>query len=45
MPDNPNTEFSITTGPLPGSKKIYVRSEDMPDVRVPHCKRSACAGL
>lgn len=35
MPDNQNTEFSITTGPLPGSKKIFVRSEDMPNVRVP----------
>lgn len=35
MPDNPNTDFSITTGPLPGSQKIYVRSEAMPDVRVP----------
>jgi phosphomethylpyrimidine synthase len=35
MPDNANTDFKITTGALPGSKKIYVRSEAMPDVRVP----------
>jgi len=35
MPDTSNTDFSITTGELPGSKKIYVRSETMPDVRVP----------
>jgi len=35
MPDTAKTEFNITTGELPGSKKIYVRSETMPDVRVP----------
>ncbi len=35
MPDTANTEFSITTGELPGSKKIFVRSENRDDVRVP----------
>lgn len=35
MPDSANTEFSITTGPISGSKKIYVRSENDPSVRVP----------
>lgn len=35
MPDTAKTEFSITTGELPGSKKIYVRSENRDDVRVP----------
>ncbi len=35
MPDTANTDFSITTGELPGSKKIYVRSENRDDVRVP----------
>jgi len=36
MPDtsNTNANFTITTGALPGSKKIYVRSENMADVRV-----------
>jgi len=28
-------EFHVTTGALPGSNKVYVRSESMPDVRVP----------
>jgi len=35
MPDTANTEFKITTGELPGSKKIYVRSEHDDSVRVP----------
>jgi len=35
MPDTANTDFKITTGALPGSKKIYVRSENRDDVRVP----------
>ena len=35
MPDTAKTEFSITTGALPGSQKIYVRSENRDDVRVP----------
>ena len=35
MPDTAKTEFKITTGALPGSKKIYVRSENRDDVRVP----------
>jgi phosphomethylpyrimidine synthase len=35
MPDTANTEFNITTGELPGSKKIYVRSEYDDSVRVP----------
>ncbi|RMB04409.1 phosphomethylpyrimidine synthase ThiC [Eilatimonas milleporae] len=40
MPDtaHPKTDsngFSVTTGELPGSKKIYVTSERMDDVRVP----------
>ncbi|MFC4349897.1 phosphomethylpyrimidine synthase ThiC [Kordiimonas lipolytica] len=35
MPDTANTDFKITTGPISGSKKIYVRSENDPSVRVP----------
>ncbi|MCK0069627.1 MULTISPECIES: phosphomethylpyrimidine synthase ThiC [Kordiimonas] len=35
MPDNANTEFNVTTGALPGSEKIFVRSENRDDVRVP----------
>lgn len=35
MPDTAKTDFKITTGELPGSKKIYVRSENRDDVRVP----------
>lgn len=36
MPDSANTnEFNITTGALPGSQKIYVKSENRDDVRVP----------
>ncbi len=35
MPDTANTDFSITTGAISGSRKIYVRSENRDDVRVP----------
>ena len=35
MPDTANTNFNVTTGELPGSKKIYVRSELDPTIRVP----------
>ncbi|SDE36036.1 phosphomethylpyrimidine synthase ThiC [Kordiimonas lacus] len=35
MPDTANTDFKITTGPISGSKKVYVRSENDPSVRVP----------
>ncbi|TNE61561.1 MAG: phosphomethylpyrimidine synthase ThiC [Alphaproteobacteria bacterium] len=35
MPDTANTNFTVTTGELPGSKKIYVRSENDAGVRVP----------
>ena len=35
MPDTANTSFNVTTGELPGSKKIYVRSELDPSIRVP----------
>ncbi|WP_417461036.1 phosphomethylpyrimidine synthase ThiC [Kordiimonas sp.] len=35
MPDTANQSFNITTGELPGSKKIYVRSELDPTIRVP----------
>jgi len=35
MPDTANTSFNVTTGELPGSKKIYVRSELDPTIRVP----------
>ncbi len=35
MPDTANTDFKITTGPISGSKKIYVRSENDASVRVP----------
>ncbi len=34
MPDTPNTDFSITTGEIDGSKKIFVQSEDDPSVSV-----------
>jgi phosphomethylpyrimidine synthase len=30
----PITAAEITTGPLPGSKKVYVQSENFPDVKV-----------
>ncbi|WP_262690438.1 phosphomethylpyrimidine synthase ThiC [Kordiimonas aestuarii] len=35
MPDTANQNFNVTTGELPGSKKIYVRSELDPTIRVP----------
>ncbi len=39
MPDSTHpkseNEFNITTGALPGSQKIYVKSENRDDVRVP----------
>ncbi|MCJ9429163.1 phosphomethylpyrimidine synthase ThiC [Kordiimonas marina] len=35
MPDTAKTDFSVTTGELKGSKKIYVRSETDERVRVP----------
>ncbi len=31
----PTTPFSVTTGALPASKKIYVSGERFPDIRVP----------
>ena len=34
MPDAPTARFSVTTGPLPASRKIYVAGEK-PGVRVP----------
>ncbi len=34
MPDTINNDFSVTTGELPGSKKIYVTSENDPSVSV-----------
>ncbi len=35
MPDTAKTDFNVTTGDIPGSKKIYVRSENRDEVRVP----------
>lgn len=34
-PKSEDNEFNITTGALPGSQKIYVKSENMDEVRVP----------
>ena len=35
MPDTANTDFSITTGPIQGSKKIYVKAPDNDAITVP----------
>ena len=35
MPDTIKTEFAITTGPIAGSRKIYVESATDPSIRVP----------
>ncbi|GHF26397.1 phosphomethylpyrimidine synthase [Kordiimonas sediminis] len=35
MPDDLNTDFSVTTGELKGSRKIYISSDTDPTVRVP----------
>ena len=35
MPDSANNDFDITTGPIAGSKKIYVSSDNDPSIQVP----------
>ena len=35
MPDTARPDFSVTTGPITGSKKIYITSDRAPEIRVP----------
>ncbi|MDX1632222.1 MAG: hypothetical protein R3234_10195, partial [Thermoanaerobaculia bacterium] len=34
-PWNPSAEIEITTGPLPGSRKVYLEGSRHPELRVP----------
>ncbi len=33
--DSDSTDFSVTTDPIPGSKKVFVAGKQYPDIRVP----------